>query len=358
MKFLRNSNSWILFANEAADVRNELPAGNYTIRYNEMSGQFFLEDSEPFQIPLKIYGKTNHYCDRIISAFHSRKGSSQVGTLLEGTKGSGKTLLAKLISNRSGLPTIIVNTPFTGEKFMRSLQEISQPAVIIFDEFEKLYDHEKQEQVLTMFDGVYSLQNKIIIVTSNDRFAIREFFHNRPSRLRYSIHYSGLDSDFIEEYCDDNLEDTSYRENIITFSKSCLDFNFDMLQILVDELNLVGGNFDDVIEILNVKPVTYGRNEWEVSLKLPPELEGKVELETDMISINPIEHIAKYGLSFDYSVKNDNDEDGIDYSSFSAGISNISKIDQVKGLLVLKVKIEDVDATCVLRKKMDIRFDV
>jgi hypothetical protein len=372
MKFLRNDNTWNLFSNEAADMRDILPSGVYTIRYNDLSGQFFLEDSEPFGVPSKIYGKTEQYCERIIRSFGSRKENSQIGALLEGTKGSGKTLLAKLISVRSGLPTIIVNTPFTGEKFMRTLQSITQPAVVIFDEFEKLYDSEKQEQVLTMFDGVYTLQNKIIIVTSNDRYAIRDFFHNRPSRLRYSIHYDGLDTDFIVEYCQDNLKDKSYTEKVKNYASSCLDFNFDMLQVMVEELNNVGGNFDETVEILNVKTMGYGQVSWSVQIKAPKDYEGKIFVEEEVIGYNPIEYMSKYG-SFNVEVRIESNEESdsggdydddhhyderFNYETFSLGISNIVKADNAKGIAVFKCDFDNHTFEIILKKKEKNRLDV
>lgn len=262
MKFLKHENRWSLTPDAQLDVRERLPTGNYTICQNPMTKEYFLEESERFNLPRKLYGKTRRHGDRILETFQGREPNSQIGVFLSGTKGSGKTLLAKYIANRSGLPVIIVNTPFSDERFMRTIQGIEQEAVIVFDEFEKMYDKDAQESILTLFDGVYTARNKVMIITCNDKYSVRDFFHNRPSRLRYSINFTSLAIEFIEEYCADRLDDKGYLEKILGVSGTCDEFNFDMLQTLVDELNRYGGDFDETLELLNVKPVGGSGGKW------------------------------------------------------------------------------------------------
>jgi hypothetical protein len=162
--------------------------------------------------------------------------------------------------------------PFADDRFMRTIQGITQPAVVVFDEFEKLYDREAQEAILTLFDGVYTARNKIMIITCNDKFAVQGFFHNRPGRIRYSISFEGLDADFIEEFCNEKLDDQSYLDKIIALAATCDEFNFDMLQSLVRELNQYGGDLEDAVEILNVKPMIGGRQpRWITTVETPDE---------------------------------------------------------------------------------------
>jgi hypothetical protein len=267
MKFLKNGRTWSTTNNRSFEVYDKLPQGNYTVCKNENTGEYFLEQSEAFTLPTKFYGKVKTQAKRILKSFSERTPDSQLGVLLSGLKGSGKTLLAKYLAVESGLPVIIVNTPFKDEGFMRTIQSIEQEAVVMWDEFEKLYDESEQELLLTLFDGVYTARNKIMILTCNNIYSVREFFHNRPSRIRYSISFGKLDRDFIEVYCSDNLNDKSYLEGIMGLSASCQDFNFDMLQILVDEINKNGGTIEEIVEILNIKPIGHGApTKWKVAL--------------------------------------------------------------------------------------------
>jgi hypothetical protein len=108
-----------------------------------------------------------------------------------------------------------------------------------------------------------------MIITCNDKYSVRDFFHNRPSRLRYAIAFEGLSAEFIKEYCEDRLNEwEKYIEEILGLAASCDEFNFDMLQTLVDELNRYGGSLIDTVEILNVKPVGGGqKTSWSIKVK-------------------------------------------------------------------------------------------
>ena len=84
--------------------------------------------------------------ERVLSTFESRPAAT--GILLEGEKGSGKSMLLKLLSinaRKAGMPTIVINSPFCGDGFNTFIQSISQPAIIAFDEFEKIYNRDDQE---------------------------------------------------------------------------------------------------------------------------------------------------------------------------------------------------------------------
>jgi hypothetical protein len=290
MKFLKSGDTWSLTPDGRMDVRDRLPSGNYTVCKHPLTGEYFLEETAAFTLPPKLYGKTERYAERILSTFNRRAPGSQIGVCLSGTKGSGKTLLAKHIAKTSGLPTIIVNTPFSDERFMRTMQGIEQEAVIIFDEFEKLYDSDAQESILTLFDGVFTARNKVMVITCNNKYAVQSFFHNRPSRLRYSIAFEGLGVEFIREYCEDVLKDCrTYLDKIINLAVLCDEFNFDMLQTLVDELNRYGGEFEDAVEILNVKPLSSTKSSWTLTVTTPDLRSKKWTIESgDTFSHSPI----------------------------------------------------------------------
>ena len=370
MKFLKNGDAWLLTPDGRMDIHDRLPPGNYTICRNAITGEYFLEVTPAFSLPRKLYGKTNQYSDRILATFNNRSPNAQIGVCLSGTKGSGKTLLAKQVAKESGLPVIIVNTPFSDERFMRTIQSIEQEAVIIFDEFEKLYDSDGQEAILTLFDGVFTARNKVMIITCNNKYSVKSFFHNRPTRLRYSIDFKGLEVDFIREYCEDVLDNCgAYLKKIITLSSLCEEFNFDMLQTLVDELNRYGGEIEDVVEILNVKPLSSKSSEsWTLTVTTPNLKNKKWTTSDSTYSVSPllmlsssdwgeqicvnvdldtsseVIHNAKNGKRPALSATKRNKEDDYDLESkyFVLTQKNLYKLDPYSGIIGLRIEEDGV----------------
>lgn len=54
--YLKSGNRFNVSTKEAMDLHEALPAGNYTVKHDSMSGRFFLEQIEGFEIRGKIYG--------------------------------------------------------------------------------------------------------------------------------------------------------------------------------------------------------------------------------------------------------------------------------------------------------------
>jgi hypothetical protein len=254
--FIRNGNTFKVADNASIDLHNQLPAGNYIIK-QDMFGAMFLEQIESFaQIP-KVYGETVRQSYRIIQTFLSRAGKS-TGVMLAGEKGSGKTLLAKTLSidcAAQGIPTIVINSAWRGDAFNKLIQDIDQPCVILFDEFEKVYDSDEQESILTLLDGVYPSQ-KLFVLTCNDKWRIDKHMRNRPGRIFYMLEFKGLDQEFIREYCIDNLaaDKHHYISKVCNIAQLFSEFNFDMLKALVEEMNRYNESPQDALKMLNAKP--------------------------------------------------------------------------------------------------------
>lgn len=249
---------------ESFRIDDVLDPVTYAAKYNQETGQFYLQVVADMPVPDKIYGDTLSMADRVMRTYDARDKST--GVLLSGEKGSGKTLLAKVISavgRRVGMPTILVQDCYHGSGFDAFIQSISTPSVIIFDEFEKVYDDEAQPAVLTLFDGVFP-SKKLFIVTCNKVSKIDENMINRPGRLYYHLSYSGLEENFIREYSMDNIVDPKDREkrvdDIVKLSVIIDPFNFDLLQTIIEEMNRFGESAYDVVKFVNAKPQKYGRS--------------------------------------------------------------------------------------------------
>lgn len=252
--FLRNGNRFDVADDLALDIHNKLPAGNFIVKEDPRTMALYLEGIDSFSSPAKIYGDTLKNADRIVTTFLSRSAST--GVMLNGEKGSGKSLLAKQLSilcAEKNMPTIVINSPWHGDKFNELIQNIDQPCMVLFDEFEKVYDREEQEAILTLLDGVFPSQ-KLFVLTCNDKWRVDQHMRNRPGRIFYMIDYKGLDIAFIEEYCLDNLNTPSYTEQVCKIASMFDAFNFDMLKALVEEMNRFNETPQEALRLLNAKP--------------------------------------------------------------------------------------------------------
>lgn len=236
----------------SGEVTSSLTPGVYSVNFNQNTG-YYLTDMDPFELPSKLYGNTERQAVRVMDTFKDRTQST--GLLLTGEKGSGKTLLSKKIcvdAIAAGMPVLLVSSPFTDEGFTKLIQTIGE-CVVLFDEFEKVYDAEDQEAILSLFDGVITTK-KLFIITCNDQARLDANIVNRPGRMYYRLNYRGLTEAFITEYCQDVLKNKDNIPYIITVAETFSAFNFDMLKALVEELNRYGETVREAVEMLNMKP--------------------------------------------------------------------------------------------------------
>lgn len=324
--FLKQGNTYRVSKKEALDIQEKLPAGNYVIKKDEMSGQLFLEAIDRFEFKGKVYGDTLKRANRILHSFEDRPAAT--GVMLTGEKGSGKTLLAKMLSIKGyekDIPTIVINQPWCGEQFNAFIQSIEQPVIVVFDEFEKVYDEDDQSLMLTLLDGVYPTK-KLFVLTCNDKWRVNQHMRNRPGRIFYSLEYKGLDADFIREYCQDNLETKEHIDRIVVIAGTFGEFNFDMLKALVEEMNRFGETPQEAMQMLNAKPEYSDEGRYKIKLLLNGEEIGEANMDDKEWHGNPLIKRVRVGYkSFnpDPEAEGDWDWDGITFEP-----SNLKKIDE------------------------------
>jgi hypothetical protein len=271
---------------------DKLPAGNYIVCL-DMFENFYLESIEPFTLPQKLYGDIKSKTVRTLATFAERETST--GVLMAGEKGSGKTLLSRNISiegAKIGYPTIVINHAHFGDEFNKFIQDINQPCIVLFDEVEKVYTREQQEKLLTLFDGTFSTK-KLFICTCNDMYKLDENLLNRPGRLYYFFKYYGLDSDFITEYCQDNLQQIKHLEKLLEIASMFNAFNFDMLKSIVEEMNRYNESPEQVLALLNATPEHSDNSEFSIIISYNGVICKDTDIHSKTWNGNPFDSRSK-----------------------------------------------------------------
>ena len=249
--YFKSGNRVNVQPSDALEVLDRLPGGTYVVKEDPQTHALYLQTTDAMSLPKKVYGNPLARAERVMKTFADR--SKSTGVLLSGDKGSGKTLLCKVLANLmtdADMPVIIVDEPFHGQPFNSLIGNIKEPAMVFFDEFDKLYDEEGQEALLTLLDGTVETK-KLFVMTTNSGH-VDEHLINRPGRIYYRFAYQGLEPVFVEEYIDDALKNMAHKSQIIRVASAFGSFTFDMLQALIEEMNRYDLNPLEAMDGLNV----------------------------------------------------------------------------------------------------------
>lgn len=261
-------NTWWLgdITNAQKKLRNIV----YKVELCKKTGELYLAESQDkFVFPYKVYGKDSKFIKRVLTTYANTKGN--LGVLLNGIKGTGKTVTAELICNALEMPVIIVTGQYDDlPLFLNSIQE---DVVVFFDEYEKIYVDRDRGDVLSVMDGVLNTEfRKVFLLTTNNTY-INENLLQRPGRIRYLREFKDLDKEVILEIIDDKLEKKEFREDIIKFISELQIITVDIVKAIVDEVNIHGEAPEDFKDVFNVKRIDSKKDIKEVIKKSDTETE-------------------------------------------------------------------------------------
>ena len=219
---------------EISHQQQTLPAGVYRLEYNEAFGFFHLDHvQDKFSFPYKIYGVETDFIQRVKKSWDNTTGN--MGVLLNGLKGTGKTVTAELICNEMDIPVILVQKHYGG--IVTFLNSIQQDVIIFIDEYEKIYN-KYDNSLLSVMDGAFRTDSRKMFLLTTNELTIEKNMLQRPSRIRYIKSYTDLTLDVIMEVVDDKLVHKHLREQTIKMISELPIITMDLVKSVIEEVNI------------------------------------------------------------------------------------------------------------------------
>lgn len=227
-------------------LSDKVPLGFWKLDFDKHSGAF-LRKTEVKLSHGKIYGNSQAIADHVIAAFEKSQNNKNLGVLLSGGKGLGKTLTTRLVIEELSkkYPVIVISSYFNG---MVEFLEKIKGCVILMDEFEKFMsgnicgndaenEQTKQETMLSLLDGNTGSEGNLFLLTVNDPYSVDTNLKSRPGRVRYHFRFSSESADVVREYCKDNLKNKDNIEETVNALGMISFVSMDIIAAFVQELN-------------------------------------------------------------------------------------------------------------------------
>lgn len=253
-----NAGSRYQIYGEDVKTYKRLPLMSFEICFNKMAGFYLSSRSDLAINEEKIYGNHEVKVNKVLNSF--KHSDRNLGVILSGQKGIGKSLFARILSHQAiedGYPVLLANTYMPG--IADFISSIEQEVVVIFDEFEKNFASNvkecvgpsPQEEMLSLFDGLDN-GKKLFVITCNEVDRLNTYLLNRPGRFHYHFKITYPTEEEIVEYLTDKV-DKKYVDgikDIVNFSRT-VNMTYDYLRAIAFELNQ-GYGVAETLEDLNI----------------------------------------------------------------------------------------------------------
>lgn len=241
----------VFYAKNSGDITVEtLPLGVYDLQFEKFRGFFLVRKGDSFELPSRIYDLEKKFIDKVVNVYRSNVARN-LGVLLSGLKGSGKTVTAKILCHSLGLPIIMVNTPYAGLRDY--LNDLPCDYVAFFDEFEKGFANSPNEDdgtqhgspanaLLTLMDGVLGdTYRRFFLLTCND-IVMNSAFRDRPGRIRYLKKFSNISRKAASEIIVDRLrkDGAIAASEVLNYLETLEYVTVDIVSSVIDEINVTG----------------------------------------------------------------------------------------------------------------------
>lgn len=210
-----------------------LPRAVYKVQ-EDRYGFYMTKVSDEFSLPEKVYGMERPFIERVKKSWANTTGN--MGILLNGTRGTGKTVTAEILANESELPVIIINQQFEGS-IIDFINELQDNCIIFFDEYDKVFE-KHSSTLLTVMDGVLKTDIRIMFLLTTNDDHLNDNMHQRPSRIRYIKTFGNMDPQVVMEIVDDLLIHKHLAGDTVKFISELSIITMDLVKSIIQEVNI------------------------------------------------------------------------------------------------------------------------
>lgn len=198
----------------------------YNLKWDRYNGMSYFEEDGLLSLPAKVYTtKSDDVFIKRVNTYFQKTSKLSTGVMLSGIKGTGKTVMAKVIAKNSNLPIIVVDEDYPTGRINDFFRKFETPVTIIFDEVDKHWD---TEDLLGWLDGVQTNAKKLVLFTCNNEDRVNDYLKDRCSRVRYIRHFEANDNArFLREI----LRDKGIAKDKIEDTYTFIVNNFGLLSI-------------------------------------------------------------------------------------------------------------------------------
>lgn len=245
-------NVWVQSANnfymsETSQQLPVLPVGVYKIMIDPFEKIYLSKVQDKFHFPFKVYGVEREFIDRVKKSYANTTGN--FGVMLNGLKGTGKTVTAEILCNELNLPVIVI--PFHHKNLVSFLNDLQQDVIIFVDEFEKIYDRYKNS-LLTIMDGALKTKTRLFFMLTTNEIRVDPNLLQRPSRIRYVKTFSDLTLEVIMEVVNDLLVHKHLFDQTVKMISELPIITMDLIKSIVQEVNIHEEDPHDFRDIFNI----------------------------------------------------------------------------------------------------------
>ncbi len=230
------------FLGNPRDEAGKLPLGVYIFQLSQERGPYLQRIEDEFTFNYKIYGKEDAFIERAVKTYHNTVGN--FGILLNGIKGTGKTVTGKIISNKLRLPVILIQANYGGI-IGQYLSGIGQDVVAFIDEYEKVFvDVDSNGRsidrgaLLSIMDGALGGNNRVVFMLTTNNLFVNENLISRPGRIRYIKNFAQLPLSIINEIVDDILVYPELKEQVVEDLSTMQLITIDIVKAVLEEVNI------------------------------------------------------------------------------------------------------------------------